>query len=253
MAAFLEFLSSEGQISLDDVHVLGHSLGAHVAGYAGSYVPRKLARITGLDPAGPAFETPYLKDPGDRLDSTDANFVDVIHTCAGSLGFLRPIGHVDFYPNGGTFTQPGCPIFSSRMISACLRLGLVARDDAVTGCSTCVVQNTAATAERISSSPSPSCAQTASSLCSAAAGRISSWADAIPASLLWVNPLAPMHAVRFIWRPTRSHRSERARLDEKKRSLVYNLYTDIYWFAQLCTIYIHLNWRSQSAGERRKE
>jgi len=118
VARFLEFVSSETRISLDDIHVLGHSLGAHVAGYVGNYLSGRLGRITGLDPAGPAYETPYLKNSKDRLDSTDADFVDVIHTCAGSLGFLRPLGHVDFYPNGGTFKQPGCPIFSSRTILA---------------------------------------------------------------------------------------------------------------------------------------
>lgn len=114
VAAFIEFLGAETQVSFDDIHILGHSLGAHVAGYIGNYVPKKIGRITGLDPAGPAFETPYLKDTEERLDAADANFVDVIHTCAGSLGFLRPIGHADFYPNGGTFRQPGCPVFSSR-------------------------------------------------------------------------------------------------------------------------------------------
>lgn len=114
VAAFIEFLGSEAEVSFDDIHILGHSLGAHVAGYIGNSVQKKIGRITGLDPAGPAFETPYLKDPEERLDATDANFVDIIHTCAGSLGFLRPVGHVDFYPNGGTFRQPGCPVFSSR-------------------------------------------------------------------------------------------------------------------------------------------
>ncbi|CAL1677802.1 unnamed protein product [Lasius platythorax] len=117
VAAFIEFLVSETQVSYDDIHILGHSLGAHVAGYIGNYVPGKLGRITGLDPAGPAFETPYLKDAEERLDSKDANFVDVIHTCAGSLGILRPIGHADFYPNGGTFRQPGCPVISSQYCS----------------------------------------------------------------------------------------------------------------------------------------
>ncbi|XP_012543587.2 pancreatic lipase-related protein 2 isoform X2 [Monomorium pharaonis] len=117
VAAFIEFLKSETQISFDDIHILGHSLGAHVAGYIGNYTSKKLGRITGLDPAGPAFETPYLKDTEERLDAADANFVDVIHTCAGSLGFLRPIGHADFYPNGGTFRQPGCPVFSSQTCS----------------------------------------------------------------------------------------------------------------------------------------
>lgn len=114
VAAFLEFLESETEVSFDDIHILGHSLGSHVAGYVGSSSSKKLGRITGLDPARPAYETPYLKDTEERLDSTDANFVDVIHTCAGGLGFIRPIGDVDFYPNGGTFRQPGCPIFSAR-------------------------------------------------------------------------------------------------------------------------------------------
>ncbi|KYM77372.1 Pancreatic triacylglycerol lipase [Atta colombica] len=123
VAAFIEFLGSEIQVSFDDIHVVGHSLGAHVAGHIGNYMSKKLGRITGLDPAGPAFETPYLKDKEERLDAADANFVDVIHTCAGSLGFLRPIGHADFYPNGGTFKQPGCPVFSSQYIDlACIFL-----------------------------------------------------------------------------------------------------------------------------------
>lgn len=117
VATFLEFLGSETQISFDSIHILGHSLGAHIAGYVGNRLSGKLGRITGLDPARPAYETPYLKDTKERLDSTDAIFVDVIHTCAGSLGFLRPIGHADFYPNGGTFRQPGCPIFSSQYCS----------------------------------------------------------------------------------------------------------------------------------------
>jgi hypothetical protein len=45
-----------------------------------------------------------------RLDNTTANFVDVIHTCGGLYGLLKPVGHVDFYPNSGTYIQPGCAI-----------------------------------------------------------------------------------------------------------------------------------------------
>ena len=63
----------------------------------------------GLDPAGPLFES---QDPKDRLDSTDAKFVDVIHSngetlILGGLGSWQPMGHVDFYPNGGRM-QKGC-------------------------------------------------------------------------------------------------------------------------------------------------
>lgn len=41
------------------------------------------------------------------MDKHDAQYVEVIHTCGGYLGFAVPIGHVDFYPNGGS-SQPGC-------------------------------------------------------------------------------------------------------------------------------------------------
>lgn len=65
--------------------------------------------LSGLDPAEPHFSK---TDPIVRLDPTDADFVDVIHTDAGpflsgGLGISEPVGHVDFYPNGG-IEQPGC-------------------------------------------------------------------------------------------------------------------------------------------------
>lgn len=68
-----------------------------------------LGRITGLDPAEPHFSK--AKRPV-RLDRTAAKYVDIIHTDAsqfirGGLGMTESIGHVDYYPNGGT-DQPGC-------------------------------------------------------------------------------------------------------------------------------------------------
>lgn len=94
---------------LKDVHLIGHSLGAQICGYAGERLD-KVGRITGLDPAGPYFE--WLPS-WVRLDKTDAEFVDVIHTNALTLipylglGVEQPAGHIDFYPNGGK-KQPKC-------------------------------------------------------------------------------------------------------------------------------------------------
>ncbi|KAJ1519397.1 hypothetical protein ONE63_004689 [Megalurothrips usitatus] len=98
---------AKGNAKLSDVHLVGHSLGAHIMGYAGQHLqPFRVARITGLDPAMPLFE--ILPDRNGHLDATDAEFVDVIHTCGGALGYLDNIGHADFYPNGGVPMQPGC-------------------------------------------------------------------------------------------------------------------------------------------------
>jgi hypothetical protein len=97
-----------------NVHCIGHSLGAHTCAHASNAAQIRFNRISGLDPAGPLFEN---TDPQVRLDPTDADYVDVIHTNAGSLlsasfGMMMPVGHVDFYPNGG-LVQPGCPGFTS--------------------------------------------------------------------------------------------------------------------------------------------
>ncbi|KAJ8672751.1 hypothetical protein QAD02_004011 [Eretmocerus hayati] len=109
LGTFLEFLCRESNLDLKDVHMCGHSLGSHVAGFAGSYLDGRVGRITGLDPASPLFETGAgIVDPDYRLDPSDAQFVDVIHTSGTMFGFLAPIGHVDFYPNSGKFPQPGC-------------------------------------------------------------------------------------------------------------------------------------------------
>lgn len=59
--------------NLDQVHLIGHSLGAHLSGYTGSALQKEfnlvLGRITALDPAEPLFTD---TEPIVRLDANDA-------------------------------------------------------------------------------------------------------------------------------------------------------------------------------------
>ncbi|KAJ7383381.1 hypothetical protein OS493_028463 [Desmophyllum pertusum] len=58
--------------------------------------------FNGLDPARQYFEA---ENPNVRLNSTDAQFVDVIHTDSKTNGIERPVGDLDFYPNEGRFRR----------------------------------------------------------------------------------------------------------------------------------------------------
>lgn len=40
-------------------------------------------------------------NPATRLSADAAEFVDIIHTDGGVLGYPWPLGHADFYPNQG--------------------------------------------------------------------------------------------------------------------------------------------------------
>lgn len=111
-----------------EVHCIGHSLGAHVCGFLGNALEAstgsKMFRVSGLDPAGPQFTTelvpgtlsiykPLESYPRDqRLDETDAQVVDVVHTDGNQWGTMRPLGDVDFYVGKSLETlgteQAGC-------------------------------------------------------------------------------------------------------------------------------------------------
>uniref|UniRef100_A0A1I8GGJ9 Lipase domain-containing protein n=1 Tax=Macrostomum lignano TaxID=282301 RepID=A0A1I8GGJ9_9PLAT len=133
-ARLIKWLETEFGADRENFHFIGHSLGSHIAGYTGAGLreseSKQLGRITGLDPAGPYFQG---TDPEVRLDPTDARFVDAIHTDSSDqidghlflkmmfdsgIGLVQPVGHIDFYPNGGKW-QPGCTrnIFTQDILS----------------------------------------------------------------------------------------------------------------------------------------
>lgn len=116
LTAFIRLLQSAGS-SLSSVHMIGVSLGAHISGFTGAEFNGSIGRITALDPAGPMFKG---KSPADRLDPSDAGFVDAVHTDMDALGYREPIGHIDYYANGGA-DQPGCPrsLFSGSQYFKC--------------------------------------------------------------------------------------------------------------------------------------
>ncbi|EDV52496.1 vitellogenin-1 isoform X2 [Drosophila erecta] len=94
---------------LRNIHLIGHSLGAHIMGTAGrtftKLTGKLIPRITGLDPAKPCFRRENIL-PG--LTRGDAKLVDIIHTNIGILAKRGPLGDVDFYPGGAHPFQPGC-------------------------------------------------------------------------------------------------------------------------------------------------
>ncbi|XP_059608067.1 phospholipase A1 VesT1.02-like [Phlebotomus argentipes] len=108
LARFIIFLNDHTGMALTNVNVVGHSLGAHIAGIAGknTLVRGGISVIVGLDAAFPLFSADR---PSERLHNGDARYVESMHTNAGLLGFDTPLGDASFYPNYGR-SQPGCGI-----------------------------------------------------------------------------------------------------------------------------------------------
>ncbi|XP_046750693.1 pancreatic lipase-related protein 3-like [Diprion similis] len=104
IAEMIDYLEEEASLDTSALTVVGHSLGAHIGGEACRSATSKVANLVGLDPAGPLF---YFVGTEARMTSDDADFVEVIHTSAGRLGFNGNLGDVDYWPNGG-LKQRGC-------------------------------------------------------------------------------------------------------------------------------------------------
>ncbi|XP_022131169.2 pancreatic triacylglycerol lipase [Pieris rapae] len=106
LGQFLNFLHQTTGAPFDRMHLVGFSLGAHVVGNAGRELRGRVARITGLDPAGPLWNLNR-----NRLSPSDGVYVEAIHTdsgyTVGGLGIGTAVADADFFPNGG-IRQPGC-------------------------------------------------------------------------------------------------------------------------------------------------
>lgn len=132
IARLTNALKKFGNLTTSMAHLIGHGLGAHVAGYAGQSILPRVGRITGLDPAYKFF---CNMPENVRLDSDDATFVDVIHTELKSYdtghGGCHKLGHVDFFPNYqaalpdhhyGEYTPRAAALFMSTMRNNSCRL-----------------------------------------------------------------------------------------------------------------------------------
>ncbi|XP_055386274.1 uncharacterized protein LOC129615200 [Condylostylus longicornis] len=105
---FTKFLNCNGA-SYSNMYLIGHDIGAHVAGAAGqSIAPNKYKTIYGLDPSNIGFDG---ASPENRLDPTDAEYVEVLSTDVFQYGYgaNAPIGHAVLLPNNGRRPQLGCP------------------------------------------------------------------------------------------------------------------------------------------------
>ncbi|XP_058457698.1 pancreatic triacylglycerol lipase-like [Malaya genurostris] len=109
LANFIKYLNGEG-IPLSKISLVGHSMGAHISGNAGMNLGGKVGAIYGLDPASPLFKMPFDIGTSKRLDSSDAQYVQMIITSRCTWGVCVGDGHENFYPTGGLVPQPNCAI-----------------------------------------------------------------------------------------------------------------------------------------------
>nr|XP_019562534.2 pancreatic triacylglycerol lipase-like [Aedes albopictus] len=118
VSEFITSVSSSG-IALKDITLVGHSMGAQIAGNAGSALGGQLGAIYGLDPASPLFKMPFDIGTSKRLDKSDAKYVQMIITSRCFWGVCVADGHENFYPNYGMVPQPNCaiPLFSNAEVA----------------------------------------------------------------------------------------------------------------------------------------
>ncbi|KAG5322562.1 PA1 Phospholipase, partial [Pseudoatta argentina] len=93
-------------VPLKNITFMGHSLGAHVSGFAAKDLQKsgygKIPLLITTDPAYPLF---MFSNCEGRLCKKDAERVVVLHTSAA--GIQKSIGHLDLWFNNG-LSQPAC-------------------------------------------------------------------------------------------------------------------------------------------------
>ncbi|XP_053949624.1 vitellogenin-1-like [Anastrepha ludens] len=96
-------------VPLENIHLMGHSLGAQIMSEAARYYKRLtgkgIPRVTGFDPAGPCFNYGQKLT---TLAASDADYVDIIHSNPGIAGQISPTGDADFFVGGRFPIQNGC-------------------------------------------------------------------------------------------------------------------------------------------------
>ncbi|XP_048000848.1 phospholipase A1-like isoform X2 [Leguminivora glycinivorella] len=121
MGEFLVKLTEQG-LSPDNLELVGLSLGAHIVSYAAKHfynaTGKKPSRLTGLDPSGPCFKTMPLEH---RLNPSDAEHIEIVHTNIDGFGTPEPLGHVDFYANGGEYQPSDIPYIPCLVVCSHLK------------------------------------------------------------------------------------------------------------------------------------
>jgi len=107
-ALFVKYMTENYGLNTADVHAVAFSYGTNVIGQMGKYLTKfgleQIPRCTLLDPVCEGWHPKC----GNLEAKGNYGYVDVIHTTAGTLGMLEPIGDIDFYPDGGTIQKCTC-------------------------------------------------------------------------------------------------------------------------------------------------
>lgn len=127
--------------------MIGHSLGAHMAGWVGELIRLELKAalklwrdktligiIVGLDPAGPFLGPGYDPSKGYHfLTHNNARKVIVLHSSSVFLGTAYTTAHQDFFLNGGGLVIKVAPILSHMRVLNIIRALILAERDLVVG------------------------------------------------------------------------------------------------------------------------